>query len=273
MPLTPLMPTSGMLTHFDTASTALTALALLMTRMIVAFSVIPLFSGGALPPMVRLCFVASLSLCLLPFLGPQATLAHAAWSSLLPYILKEAGLGLVIGLLCSLAFWALYVAGVIVEFQAGMTMSTVIDPLLGREDSLLGGLFLQIFTVIFLISGGLLSLIGLLFDSYRLWPINEMTPLVGNLHLVELIGGSLMQMIELALKTAAPFVILMLTAELSLGLLSRFAPQFNVFFLSLPIKVLILTLLLFLYCLLLVNTPQSLPDFSSMTSGLKGAVP
>jgi type III secretion protein T len=262
-----------MLANFDTASIALTALALLMTRMIAAFSVIPLFSGNALPPMVRLCFVASLSLCLLPLLGPQATLAHTAWSSLLPCLLKEAGLGLVIGLLCSLAFWALYVAGVIVEFQASMTMSTIIDPLLGREDSLLGGLFLQIFTIIFLISGGLLSLIGLLFESYRLWPIAEMTPLVGNLSIVQLLVGSLMQMIELALKTAAPFVILMLTAELSLGLLARFAPQFNVFFLSLPIKVLILTVLLFLYCLLLVDTPQTVPDFTSMTRSLKGAMP
>jgi type III secretory pathway component EscT len=58
---------------------------------------------------------------------------------------------------------------------------------------------------------------------------------------------------ELALRVAAPFVLLMLMVEMGLGLLGRYAPQLNVFFLALPLKALVLLLLLMFYSLVLVD--------------------
>lgn len=261
-----------MMSFIENIESLLLAIGLLMTRMVMTFTLLPLFSGNAIPVTVRLSFVAALSMCLLPTLAPQAALLHLDWGRLLPYLLKEAGLGIVLGLLSSLTFWALHTAGAVIEYQAGLSMSTVIDPLSGKEDTLLGGLFLQLFNVLFLISGGLLALIGMLFESYRIWPIDHMVPMIGNIKLMEVLLKAFTSMIELVIKIAAPFVILMLVAELALGLLSRFAPQLNVFFLALPIKVVILGVLLLLFCYLLADGTQFLPNFSGVMQQLGGVM-
>jgi len=254
--------------QIDNIQSLLLAIGLLMARMMMAFSLLPLFSGNAIPASVRVSFVAGLSICLLPLIGPQTALLKMEWGHLFPYLLKEAALGTVLGLMSSLAFWALHAAGEMIEYQAGLSMSTVIDPLSGREDSLVGGLFLQLFNVLFLASGGLLILIGMLFESYRVWPVDRMLPLVGNIKLMELLVSALTGLIELVIKIAAPFVILMLVAELALGLLSRFAPQLNVFFLALPVKIIILAVLLLLFCSLLMEDMRLIPDFPGLLQQL-----
>ena len=261
-----------MFAQMENIQSLLLAIGLLMARMMMAFSLLPLFAGNAIPVTVRVSFVAGLSIFLLPLVGPQTSLLNMEWGYLFPYLLKEATLGMVIGLMISLTFWALHAAGEVIEYQAGLSMSTTIDPLSGREDSLLGGLFLQLFNIVFLTSGGLLTLIGMLFESYRIWPIDRMLPLVGNLKLMALLLSALTGLIELVIKIAAPFVILMLVAELALGLLSRFAPQLNVFFLALPIKIIILTVLLLLFCYLLMEDTRLIPNFSGLLQKLDGVM-
>lgn len=257
-------PQGSILSAFQSFESLIMATALLMARGLTIFSVLPFFVEQAVPLTVRMSFVLALSLCMLPLVSPQLPLLQSDWIIVFPYFLKEIGLGLVLGLMSSIMFWALFAAGTIIEYQAGMTMGTIIDPLSGQEDSLVGALFMQLFSIVFIVGGGLLGIIGLLFDSYKVWPIDKMAPLLGNNKLVTVFLGGMVQLVETVLKIAAPFVILMLVAELALGLLSRFAPQLNVFFLSLSAKIIILMVLLLVYCALLSETTQLLPDFNSM---------
>ena len=258
-----------LLDQYQSLENILIGLGLLMVRMLVAFSFLPFFSPKVVPLSIRVAFVGGLSLCLLPLLQSQLPLLQSDWHVLLPCLLKEAALGAVLGLLTSLTFWALHAAGTIIEYQAGLTMSVVVDPLSGEENSMIGSLLMQLLTVFFFVSGGMLQLIDMLFESYRVWPVDKMIPIVGNLKLVSMMVQAIMQMIELVVKIAAPFVILMLIAELALGLLSRFAPQLNVFFLSMPIKIGILTILLLFFCLLLSDGTQVLPNFLTMNKMLE----
>ena len=64
---------------------------------------------------------------------------------------------------------------------------------------------------------------------------------------------------ELALRVAAPFVLLMLMVEVGMGFLGRYAPQFNVFFLAMPIKAIVLLVLLLVYAMVLADG-SALPD-------------
>ncbi len=252
----------------------LIAIALLMARMLAAFSVIPLFIGNTVPMTARMVFVAGLAVALLPYAladpGLTRQLAAQNWMLL---ALKESVLGLVLGLLASIGFWAVHAAGTIVEYQAGLSMATTIDPTSGQDDSLIGTLFMQIFTVLFLAMGGLLAMIGMLFDSYTVWPLASMAPLVGNLELTGVALRSVAELVAIAVKVAAPFVILMLLLEVALGLMARFAPQLNVFFLALPLKVLVLTAMLLLYGLAMTDAIRLLPiaDFSAILRSIKGA--
>ena len=225
----------------------LMTIALLMSRMLVAFSVVPLFVGNSVPGFIRVSFVAGLSCALLPLALADSALLSVPLTSMLLYVAKETIIGLVLGLVASASFWALHVAGSIIEYQAGLTMATTIDPLTAHEDSLVGGLLMRLFTALFLVTGGLLSLIGMLFESYRVWPLSSLTPTVDNLQLIEVLLHSFGEMLATALKVATPFLIIMLLFELALGFLSRFAPQFNAFFLSLPLKAVALAGVLLIY--------------------------
>jgi type III secretion protein T len=250
----------------------LIGLGLLMVRMLLAFSFLPFFSEKSVPLTVRLSMVAGLSLFLFPLLRSQLSVLQADWYVFFPCLLKEAALGMMLGMFASFTFWAFHAAGTVIEYQAGLTMSVTVDPLSGEENSTIGGLFMQLLTVFFFVSGGMRQLVEMLFQSYLLWPVDKMLPLVGNLKLIALLTGAVVQMVVLVVKIAAPFVMLMLLMELALGLLSRFAPQLNVFFLSLPLKVGILAVLLLIYSLLLTDGTQVLPDLQGVNRSLQGVL-
>ena len=258
---------------FDQWQPVLMTVALLMSRMLVAFSVVPLFVGNSVPAFIRTIFVAGLAMSLLPMAMADNAVSSIPLSGMAIYVAKEAAIGLVLGLLASAGFWALYMAGTIIEFQAGLTFATTIDPLTGQDESLLGSLLVRLFTALFLVTGGLLSLISMLFDSYVIWPLSSLTPVVGSPLLVELLLRALSELLIAAMKVAAPFVILMLMIEIAFGLLSRFAPMLNVFFLVLPLKVLALAVMLLLYGMVVANgaTPLVMFDFSAALATLRGA--
>jgi type III secretion protein T len=111
----------------------------------------------------------------------------------------------------------------------------------------------------------------MLFDSYRIWPLSSLTPAVASPLLIEVLLRALSGLLVTALKVAAPFVILMLMIEIAFGLLSRFAPMLNVFFLVLPLKVLALATMLLLYGMVLASG-GALPvliDFSRALGALR----
>ncbi len=248
--------------------------ALLMSRMLVAFSIIPIFLGNSVPASTRLVFVAGLSFALLPLAFADEALASIPLASLPFYLAKEAAIGLVLGLLASVGFWALYAAGTIIELQAGLALAPVINPLTEQDQSIYGNLLVRLFTVLFLITGGLLSLVSLLFDSYRLWPLSSMVPAVASPMLVELVLGALAALLTTALKVAVPFLIVMLMIEIACGLLSRFAPLFNAFFVALPLKALALAVMLLLYGMVVASSGSalSLGDFSDSLRALRRAL-
>ena len=253
----------------------LMTVALLMSRMAVAFSVIPIFLGNSIPAFIRIAFVAGLSTALLPMALQDAGAGSLPLTSLLVYVGKEAAIGLVLGLVASVGFWALYVAGTIIEYQTGLSFATTIDPTTGQEDSLVGTLFMRMFTALFLIAGGMLSLIGMLFDSYRIWPLSSLHPLASNFTVVQLLMTSVLSLIVIAVKVAAPFVIIMLLLEVAVGYLSRFAPQLNVFFVTLPLKVLALTILLLAYGAIVAANGDWLPmmRFDAMLAPFERVTP
>ena len=63
----------------------------------------------------------------------------------------------------------------------------------------------------------------------------------------EFITGFFFEAIKTAMLLAAPMLIALFLSEFGLGLINRFAPQLNVFFLSMPIKSAVAVLILIFY--------------------------
>jgi type III secretion protein SpaR/YscT/HrcT len=256
---------------YEQSAAVVLAVAVLMARIGAALAVFPMFALGTLPLSVRASIVAGLALCLLPALGVPNLMAlgRLDGNTLALLLVKEVALGFALGFAGSAAFWAVQAAGAVIENQAGLTMAQTIDPLSAQEDSLVGGFLVQVLTILFLVSGGLLTLLGVLYESFRVWPVSELAPRLDAALWLQAAGQAARFVAELALRVAAPFVLLMLLVEVALGLFGRYARQFDVFFLALPLKTALLLVLLMLYLALAVDGTL-LPDVAAPMRSLFG---
>jgi flagellar biosynthetic protein FliR len=115
-------------------------------------------------------------------------------------------------------------------------MAGVIDPLNGTNENAIGGLLQTTFVIFFIISNGHLLLLKLLGRSFEVIP-PQLIWLKKDV-LIDIISmGKLL--FEWAIKLAAPTVAAALILDSALGLMSRMAPDFDILFLSLPIRLFI----------------------------------
>ena len=125
-------------------------------------------------------------------------------------------------------------------------MGAILNPATGNDSSPLGILFNQAFIVFFLVSGGFSLTLTVLYDSFQLWDLWSWSPTLRP-ESAPLILDQFSRLMRMTLLWAAPAVIAMFLAELGLALVSRFAPQLQVFFLAMPIKSALALLVLVLY--------------------------
>lgn len=151
------------------------------------------------------------------------------------YFAKEAALGFVLGYLVGWVFWAVQSAGALIDNQRGSSMASSIDPLQGQETSTLGIAFSQVFLTYIYVAGGVLPIIGLLYRSFALWPATRALPILGD-RFPALMLGVFDQAVRFVAVIGAPIVVVMFLAEFALAMVSRFAPQIQVFILAMPIK-------------------------------------
>ncbi len=217
----------------------LLGLGLVAIRPAAVFLVMPAFSPQTIPAMVRNSIFLALGLAAVavnPQPGPPAGLVPNA-----AFFLKEIFIGLSIGLFFSIFLYALETAGQVIDNATGRSFASVIDPLGGHNSSLTGTFFARFANFIFMFSGGFMLMTGVLMESYALWPLAAPFPDLeaGGVTLFE---GEYQRLMTVALAFAAPALCIIFAVDLSLGLVNRFAPQLNVFALSLSIKAWLSTL-------------------------------
>jgi type III secretion protein T len=220
---------------------------LILPRLLAAFSVIPFLGrqvmGGVL---VRNGVVASFAVFLIPVMHEQLQGIRFDALQVCTIILKEVVIGLFIGYMVTLPFWAFEAAGFFIDNQRGATMASSLNPLSGAQTSLLGILLMQAINTVFFASGLFLLFLGGLYRSYLHWPVHAFFPTLAPAA-VGFYLGQLDLLMRLTVIFSAPVIIAMFLTEFGLGLVSRFAPQLNVFFLSMPIKSAVGLFVLILY--------------------------
>ncbi|GLU33116.1 type III secretion system export apparatus subunit SctT [Trinickia caryophylli] len=215
----------------------LPALGFCMLRPLGAVLIVPVFNQSALGgTLIRNAMVLLIALPLAPLAAswPVLGAALASWPSLLWMLCSELAIGVVIGFTAAVPFWALDMAGSLIDTMRGATMANVLNPMLGQQSSLLGALFSQIFGLLFVANGGLNELFVALYDSYRTLP-----PAVAparDVHWLAFVLADWQLMYELCLRFSMPALIGILLVDMALGLVNRSAQQLNVFFLSMPVK-------------------------------------
>lgn len=203
-------------------------------RFAFAFMLVPLFSPTIIPAMVRNSLIIAFGLIAISMDPGLATNQLGAGDWLWLYT-KEAIAGTVIGFFFGTMLWAMGSAGEIIDTKVGATIGQLVDPMSGLQQSLTAVLLSRFAHVIFVTSGGLTLLIGTIMTSYLIWPLGS-GGINFDMMAVRLFEQEFGRFFAIAFVFAAPVLTILYVIDLGLGLLNRFAQQFNVFALAMPIK-------------------------------------
>lgn len=210
---------------------------LALPRLVGAFSMLAFLSrqslGGTL---TRNGILLSLALILHPLILEEVVAIGTMSTGLLALIaVKEVIIGSLIGFTIALLFWAIEGVGSFIDNQRGATMASSLDPLSGDQSSPVGTLLINTLLAVFFVTGLFLVFLESLYASYQIWPVTSFFPQL-SLDIVFFILKHFGQIVALAVLLGAPAIIAMFVSEFGLMLIGRFAPQLNIFFVSMSVK-------------------------------------
>lgn len=213
--------------------------------------IMPAFTRLGMTGILRGAVALALSLPLVPALVQTLAGQRLAVAAIAVLLLKEITVGIIIGLVVGVPFWAAETAGAVLDLQRGSKMASLLDPSELTNEGISGTLFGLAMVALYYGTGGLQLTLRTIYDSYALWPPGRLLPTF-NAAASQLFVGLLDNVTTTGLMLGAPLVVCLLLADLLLALVARAAPHLNVFALSLSVKNFVFALLLTLYCSFLI---------------------
>ena len=213
----------------------LPSLLISMARIYPCMFLVPAFCFQHVRGMTRHTIV--MVLALFPTPGIHAALMGKDYSALLlaGLVLKEAALGLLLGVLLFMPFWMVESVGALLDNQRGALAGGQLNPSLGPDATSVGHLFKQLAIFLLITTLGLGALTQVIWDSYLIWPPTAWVPLPavnGFSVFLGLLGDTFVHM----MLYAAPFIAVLLLLEFGFALLGLYSPQLQVSTLAMPAK-------------------------------------
>ncbi|WP_416150936.1 flagellar biosynthetic protein FliR [Salipaludibacillus sp. HK11] len=161
-------------------------------------------------------------------------------------IIKEALVGLTVGLIATILLYAIQVAGGLIDLKLGFMIANVIDPQTGAQSPLIGS-YLYTFSLLFILATDAHHLlIDGMFYSYQFVPIDQVFLPFGNILVIEHVITAFNTMFIIAFQMSMPIVGSIFLVDVALGMVARTVPQVNVFVVGLPLKIFLGFIVLFL---------------------------
>ena len=212
-------------------------------RVLGMFLIAPVFGSRNFPRQAKIGFVFFLTMIMMPNVQISESMDLSHLSSLFIYIANEMLIGFSIGTVASIFMNFVYTAGNLIDRNLGFSMVSVISPMDESQMPITSNLFYLFVTLIFLTTNMHHMLLEGIYHSFVEVPIGSFFNVFIVNHLVEILQISFV----IGLQISAPFIIVIMVANIILGLLSKAMPGMNVFMVGMPFKILIgLTLLLVL---------------------------
>jgi flagellar biosynthesis protein FliR len=202
---------------------------------------LPGIGEQSMPSRVRLGIALTLSAILLPAHQKAYTVDLNSLGPVIVLLFEEIVVGAVLGLTARLAISALQVTGTVIAQQLGLGFVTTVDPTQNQQGLLVGN-FLSVLGVALVFATDLHHLvIAAMNDSYTIFQPGEL-PLMGDAaqHVTRIVATAF----RIGIQLSAPFLVFGLLFNLGLGVLSRLIPQMQVFFIGLPLSIILGLLLL-----------------------------
>jgi flagellar biosynthesis protein FliR len=210
---------------------------LVLTRVLMIMLALPFLGGSMVPNQVKISLGFILSMFVFPWQAVQPASAEAIpLIAFVQAIFQEVIIGALAGMAVTMVFGVFQVAAKMMEMSAGFSSGQIFNPTLNDTGSAFDQFFvLIIYLYFFAINGHHVFLIGLQ-QTFQALPVNS-----GIDKLMALTPDRLLTVFSMIIASgvqmALPIVGSILLADISLGLLNKVAPQIQVFFLGINIKI------------------------------------
>lgn len=222
------------------------AFLLIFMRFGVALMIMPGIGDSFVSPTVRLLFALAISFVLTPVLAPHLPAIPANTVVFVTLLVTEAFIGIFIGTVMRLLVSALDTAGTVVSIQAGLSNATLFNPTTETQASIVSAVYSSLGVTLILVADVHHHMLAAVVDSYQLFPASGAFPDMGSVS--EVISKTVTVAFKIGVQLAIPFLVVGTLVQVGLGMLGRLMPQLQVFFIAMPLQILLslLTLLLVL---------------------------
>ena len=231
---------------------------LVLTRISMFISVAPLYGQRGIPNRVKIGFSFFVAVLIYGTIPDKTPIDYNTVWGYAVIVLREGMTGLLIGFAANMATTIVAFAGRIIDMETGMSMANLVDPTTHQQESISGVLYQYVITLMLIITGLHRYLITALAQTFILIPINK--AVFDSTKLLNSIITFLNDYIMLGFRICLPVFAVMLLLNAILGIMTKLAPQMNMFSVGMQLKVLVGLSTLFI-------TAGMLPIVGDMISG------
>lgn len=217
--------------------------------------VMPIIGTQLVPGRVRLYLALAFTLALAPVLPPMPQVDALSLQAIL-LIAEQIIIGVLMGFSLQLMFHIFVFAGQLISMQMGLGFASLMDPATGVSVPLLGQFLLMLITLLFLAVNGHLVAFEIMAESFTTLPVGQT---LDSGHYAVL-ASQLAWVIGAALLFSLPAVSALLVINIAFGVMTRAAPQLNIFTIGFPLT-LVMGMVIFW-----ISTAETLTHFQIITT-------
>lgn len=218
---------------FPQLNTALAAGIYVFARMLGFFRFAPVFNRKEVPGLIKIGLAFLMTIVITALVKPPSM---GMEDSLILSILLNFVVGAIIGYTAQLILLAVDAGADMINMQMGLSSAMVLDPTSNSQVSILTKLFSLLGVLIFIHLGGVYWLIKAFIRSFEIFPLFATSFDLKSLVNLDYIVDMSSNVLYMGLQIASPILLATLGQDIILGVISKTAPQVNVFQLSFLFK-------------------------------------
>jgi flagellar biosynthetic protein FliR len=216
----------------DVLQAWVTSLFIPLTRILGFVAIAPLFSGTSVSIAIKIAVGILLTLIVAPMVDIGQVIDLVSLQGAV-VIFQQLIIGFAIGFVLRILFSAVDLAGQLSGLTMGFGFATFFDPQSGGSSTVITTLLSMLFMLVFISMDGHLLMITAIVESFVTLPVNLGLGPLNGMSIARL--GSVM--FATGLQIAMPIIATLLVTNMALGVLTRSAPQLNIFGIGFPITI------------------------------------
>ena len=197
---------------------------------------LPGFGEANIPVRIKLAIALLLTLVILPLHRAAYHVDMQSLTPLLVLMIHEIVIGIVLGATARVTLAALQVAGSVIAQQLGLGFVTTVDPTQGQQGLLVGNFLTLLGITLLFVTDSHHLIIAALNDSYKIFAPGEM---MSSGDVADLATRAFAAAFKIGMQLSAPFLVFGLVFNIGLGVLARLMPQMQVYFVGVPLSIMV----------------------------------